>query len=60
MVPYILALLPLAEDTRAEDLGVLHPWYAYNAAVRGTARPIAKLLHALMGNFSCHGYFLEP
>ena len=45
---YKLSLLPLAEDMREPDPGVLQPWYTDDAAMRVTERRNAKLLHALM------------
>ena len=60
MVLYVLALLPLAKAMREVDPGVIQTWYADDAAMRGTARRNAKLLHALMEKFPYHGYFPKP
>ena len=59
MVLYGLPIISLPNALRAADPGVLHPWYADNAAMRGTARQNAKLLCALMLKGPCHGYFPE-
>ena len=42
------------------DTGVLQPWYADDAAMRGPARRNAKLLCALIEKGPCHRYFLDP
>ena len=48
MVLYGIALVPLAEELRAADLGLLSPFYADDAAFDGSARQSAQLLKLLM------------
>ena len=48
MALYELALLLLAKDMREADPGVLQPWCADDASMRGTARRKKNLFHALM------------
>ena len=57
MVLYGMSHLPLAESMREADSGVIHPWYADNAAKRGTARRKAKLLRDLMEKSLIMGTF---
>ena len=48
MVLYGITLVPLAEELRAADLGLLSPVYANNAAFDGSAQQCAQLLKLLM------------
>ena len=45
---------------READPGVLHTWYADDAAMRGTGRQNAKLLRALTEKRPYHAYFPQP
>ena len=47
MVLYELALLLLAKDMREADPGVLQPWCADDASMRGTARRKKNLFHLM-------------
>ena len=48
MTLYGITLVPLAEELRAADLGLLSPFYADDAAFDGSARRSAQLLKLLM------------
>ena len=48
MVLYGITLVPLAEELRAADLGLLSPFYADDAAFDSSTRRIAQLLKLLM------------
>ena len=48
MVLYGITLVPLAEELRAADPGILSPFYADNAAFDGLAQRSAQLLKLLM------------
>ena len=48
MVLYGITLVPLAEELRAADLGILSPFYADDAAFGGLAQRSAQLLKLLM------------
>ena len=60
MVLYRITLVPLAEELRAADLGLLSPFYADDAAFDGSARRSAQLLNMLMKRGPDRGYFPEP
>ena len=60
MVFYGIALVPLAEELRAADPGLLSPFYADDAAFGGLARHSAQLLKLLMKRGPERGYFPEP
>ena len=60
MILYIISLIPLANAMRVANPGVLQPWYAENASMRGTSRRNAKLLHASVVKIPYRGYFPEP
>eukprot|EP00957_Ditylum_brightwellii_P105953 8081667-Ditylum_brightwellii.AAC.1 len=60
MVVYGVALLLLAEITRAADKGVLAPFYANNVALDGPADRNAQLLCILVKHGPDFGYFKEP
>ena len=60
MVLYGITLVPLAEELRAADPGLLSPYYADNAAFDGLARQSAQLLKLLMKRGPEWGYFTEP
>ena len=60
MVLHGITLVPLAEDLRAADLGLLLPFYANNAAFDGSARRSAQLLKLLMKKGPDRRYYLEP
>ena len=57
---YGITLVPLAEELRAADPGLLLPFYADDAAFDGLARKIAQLLKLLMKRRPDRGYFPEP
>ena len=48
MVLYGITLIPLAKELRAEDLGLLSPFYADNAVFGGLERRSAQVLKLLM------------
>ena len=60
MVLYGITLVPLAEELRAADLGILSSFYADDTAFDGSARRSAQLLKLLMRRGPEWGYFLEP
>ena len=60
MVLYGITLVPLAEELRAADLGILYPFYADDAAFDGLTRRSAQLLKLLMKRGPDWGYFPEP
>ena len=57
MVLYRDTLVPLDEDLRSSDLGVLSPFYADDVAFDGSARRSAQLLKLLMKRRPDRGYF---
>ena len=59
MVLYGITLVPLAEDLRAVDLGLLSPFYADDAAFDRSARRSAQILKLLMKRGPDQEYFLE-
>ena len=60
MVLYRITLVPLAEDLRSADLGLLSPFYAYDAMFDGSARRSVHLLKLLMKRGPEQRYFPEP
>ena len=48
MVLYGITIFPMAEYLRAEDPGILYPFYADDAAFDGLARQSAQLIKMLM------------
>ena len=60
MVFYGIALVPLAEGFISADLGLLSPFYAYDAMFDGSARCSAHLLKLLTKRGPDRGYFPEP
>ena len=60
MVLYGITLVPLAEDLRAADPGILSPFYVDDAAFDGSARHSVQLLKLLMNRGPDRGYFPEP
>ena len=60
MVLYEITLVPLVEELRAADLGLLHPFYADDAAFDGSARRSAQLLKMLMKRGPDQGYLPKP
>ena len=53
MVLYRITLVPLAEELRAADPGLLSPFYTDDAAFNGSERRSAQLLKLLMKRGSC-------
>ena len=60
MVFYGVALIPLAEELRAADPGMLYPFYADDVAFDGLERRSAQLLKLLMKRGMDRGYLPEP
>ena len=60
MVLYRITLVPLTEELRAADPGLLSPFYANDADFDGSARRSAQLLKLLMRWGPDRGYFPEP
>ena len=52
--------VPLAEELRTADPGLLSPFYAYDAAFDGSVQRSAQLLKLLMKRGPDRGYFPEP
>ena len=59
MVLYGITLVPLEEEIRAADPGLLLPFYADDAAFDVSARRGAQLLNLLMKRGPDRRYFLE-
>ena len=59
MVLYGITLVPLAEELRAADLGLLSPFYVYDAVFGGSALRSAQLLKLLMKRGVDRGYSHE-
>ena len=59
MVLYRITPVPLAEELRAADPGLLSLFYADNAAFDSLARRSAQLLNLLMKRSPDQGYFPE-
>ena len=60
MVLYRITLVPLAEELRAADMGILSPFYADDVLFDGLARRSAQLLNLLMKRGPDRGYFPKP
>ena len=60
MVLYVITLVPLAEELRAADPGILSPFYADDAAFDSLARRSAQLQKLLMKRGPDRGYLFEP
>ena len=60
MVLYKITLVPLVEELRAADPGILSPFYADYTAFDGSVRRSAQLLKLLMKRGPEQGYFPEP
>ena len=60
MVLYGISLVPLAEELRSADQGLLSPFYADDEAFDGLARRSAQLLKLLMKRGPDRGCFPEP
>ena len=60
MVLYGITLVPLAEELRAADPGLLSPFYAEDAAFDGLEGHSAQLLKMLMKRGPDRGYLPEP
>ena len=60
MVLYRITLVPLPEELRAVDMGLLSPFYADDAAFDGSAQQSAQLLNLLMKRGADQEYFPEP
>ena len=57
---YGIALVPLAGELRAADLGLLSPFYVDDASFDVSARKIAQRLKLLIYRGTDRGYFPEP
>ena len=60
VVLYGIALVPLDEELRAADSGLLAPFYVDDVVFNGLARQISQLLKLLMKRGPDQGYFTEP
>ena len=60
MVLYVITLVPLTEELREVDPGLLSPFCANDAAFDGSARHSAQLLKLLMKRGPDRGYFPDP
>ena len=60
MVLHGITLVPLAEELRVADLGLLLPFYVDDMAFDGSSRRCAQLLNILMKRVQYRGYFPEP
>ena len=60
MVLYGITLIPLAEELRVADPGLLLSFYSDEAAFDGSARRSAKILRLFMERGADRGYFSEP
>ena len=60
MVLYRITLVPLSEELRASDLGILYPFYADDVAFNGLARSSAQLLKLFMERGPDREYFPLP
>ena len=59
MVLYRITLVPLADELRAEDLGLLSPFYADDAVFDGSAQRSAHILNMLIKRGADLGYLPE-
>ena len=60
MVLYGITLVPLAEELRTADTGLLSPFYADDVAFDGLAQQSAQLLKLLINRWPDRGYLTEP
>ena len=60
VVLYGITLVPLAEELRAADPGVLSSFYADDAAFNSLAQQSAHLLNMLLKRGAERGYFTKP
>ena len=60
MVLYRITLVPLEEELRAADPGLIYPFYADNTTFDGLARRSAQLIKLLIKRGPERGYFPEP
>ena len=60
LILYCITLVPLEEELRAADPGILSPFYADDAAFDGSARHGTQLLKLLMKRGADRGYFPNP
>ena len=60
MVLYGITLVPLDEELRAADSGLLAPFNVDDVVFNGLARQSAQLLKLLMKRGPDQGYFTEP
>ena len=60
MVLYGITLVPLAEELRAADTGLILPFYTDDTAFDGLARRSAQLLKLLIRRGPDRGYFPDP
>ena len=60
MVLYRITLVPLVEELRAADTGLLSPFYADDAAFDGLGRRSAQIQKLLMKRGLEWGYLPEP
>ena len=60
MVLYRITLVPLEEELRAADPGLISPFYADNTAFDGLARRSAQLLKLLIKRGPDRGDFPDP
>ena len=60
MVLYGITLVPLAEELRVADPGILSPFYAKDEAFGGLARQSAQLLKLFMKRAPYQGYLPDP
>ena len=57
---YGINLVPLAEELREADPGLLSPFHANDAVFNGLARQSTQLLKVLMKRGTDRGYFPNP
>ena len=57
MILYRIIFVPLSEELRASDLGLLSPFYADDADFDGLARQSTHILKLLMESGADQGYF---
>ena len=60
MVLYRITLVPLDEELRAVDPGIISPFYADDTAFDGLSRQSAQLLKLLVKRGLDQGYFPDP
>ena len=60
MVLYGITLVPMYEELRAADTGLLSPFYADDSVFDGLARQNVQLLKLLMERGEDQGYFPNP